>query len=181
MGNVRPALTVLAVAVVFLLTIACVNVGNLLLLRAAGRSREFAIRRALGASHGEIVLQLLTESTLLGVAGGVLGLICGEGLRRAVVAAAPAQLPRLDMVRLAGPPVAAGLVVTLFVVCLLGILLRCHSRAASSVIAIACRRSIRRLDARTAAGPSVLGRRAGRARAHHGRRRRPARTDTPAA
>ncbi|HEX5435822.1 MAG TPA: ABC transporter permease [Gemmatimonadaceae bacterium] len=121
-GDVRPVLTVLVAAVILLLVIACVNVGTLLLLRAASRSREIAIRRALGGRYGDIVRQLLIESAALGIAGGALGLACAEGLLRVLLALAPSHLPRTDVIRLSGAPIGIAVGVTLLAVLMFGLL-----------------------------------------------------------
>jgi putative ABC transport system permease protein len=99
---VRPALTVLAGAVGFVLLISCANVSNLMLARGVSRRRELAVRAALGGSRSRIVRQLLTESFVLASAGGLLGLWVAWCLVRLTPLLAPPSLPRLDEVHLNG-------------------------------------------------------------------------------
>jgi putative ABC transport system permease protein len=94
-SDVRSSLFVLLVAVGFVLLIACANVANLLLVRATGRKHEFAIRIALGARRAHIVRQLLTESILLSLTGGILGLILGYVGVRWLLSINPGNIPRI--------------------------------------------------------------------------------------
>jgi predicted permease len=95
-GDVGSVLWVLMGTIGLVLLIACANVANLLLVRAEGRQQELAVRAALGASRGRIAYELLAESVILGLVGGVAGLAVAFGAVRLLIALAPGNLPRLD-------------------------------------------------------------------------------------
>jgi predicted permease len=120
-GNVQPFLLVLLAAVGFLLLIACANVANLLLARATRRSREFAVRAALGAGHARIVRQLLTENLLLAVLGGGLGLLIAFGATRAALKLLPGTLPRAGEVSLNEHVLLFTLALSLFAAIIFGL------------------------------------------------------------
>jgi predicted permease len=122
LGDVRAILVAIAAAVALLLLIACVNVGNLLLMRAALRSREVVVRRALGASYGGVARLFLMEGVLLGTAGGAVGFGLAVGLLRLLPALAPLSFPRIEMIGLVASPAAAATGVTLLAVSLFGVL-----------------------------------------------------------
>src|SRR5689334_19681821 len=100
--NVRPALLLLLAAVAFVLLIACANVSNLLLARAAARQKEMAIRLALGAPRARLLRLLLTESLLLALAGGAFGLALAYLAMRAFISFSPATIPRTNEIHLDG-------------------------------------------------------------------------------
>ncbi|HEX3236414.1 MAG TPA: ABC transporter permease [Gemmatimonadales bacterium] len=109
----RPRLYVLLGAVGFVLLIACANIANLLLARAAARSHETAIRAAVGAGRGHILRQALTECLVLAAAGGVLGAFAAYWGVTALVAIGPADVPRLSQARVDGMALGFALLVTL--------------------------------------------------------------------
>lgn len=120
-GNARPALWALLAATALLLLIGAANVAHLLLAQATGRRREFAVRAALGAGRWQIVRQLLCESGLLALCGGLAGIVLAYWLIDWLVWVAPADIPRIDSVKLNAIVLGFSLLVTLATAVLAGL------------------------------------------------------------
>ncbi|MGH9747500.1 MAG: ABC transporter permease [Candidatus Acidiferrales bacterium] len=120
-GDTRTPLLLLLGAVGVVLLIACANVANLLLARSLGRRKEFTLRSALGAAQGRLIRQLLTESVLLALVGGIVGLILGEAAIRFVKIFGPLNVPRLHELQLDPRVFAFTLAITLLTGILFGL------------------------------------------------------------
>ena len=128
-GNVRPTLVILLAAVSFVLLIVCVNVASLLIARGSARMREFAIRQALGASRGQLVRQVLTESVLVSIAGGAAALTVLLIAQRSLLTLMPADVPRLADVHADWRMVALALALSLMTGVLVGLMPALHASA----------------------------------------------------
>ncbi|MGA2593269.1 MAG: ABC transporter permease [Bryobacteraceae bacterium] len=122
LGSISTALWVLMGAVGFVLLIACVNVANLMLARATGRAKEMALRAALGAARWRLIRQLLTESLLLAVAGGIAGVLLGWWCTSRLAALAPRELPRINEIHMDAAVLWFGLAASLFTGVLFGLM-----------------------------------------------------------
>jgi putative ABC transport system permease protein len=120
-GNIRPALLVLFGATAFVLLIACTNLANLLLVRATVRQAEMSLRLALGASRTRLVRQLLTESALLGLFGGILGLILAFVGTRFLLNHSPSNFPRTNEIAVDGRVLAFTLGLSVFTAVIFGV------------------------------------------------------------
>lgn len=112
LGNLQPAILLVSLIAALLLFITCVNVANLLFVRALSRTSELALRSALGANRGRLVSQLLMESCLLSIAGGFAGIGLASIVIRVFVIAAPGSAPRIDEIHLDGATIIAAVVIT---------------------------------------------------------------------
>ena len=135
-GDVREALLVLQGAVGLVLLIACANVSSLLIARATGRRRELAIRAALGASRGRLVAELLIESTVLGLVGGLLGLLAGTWLVVVLARLLPEGIPRAEGIRLDATVAFVTLTASLATGILFGLLPAWHASKTDAIVAL---------------------------------------------
>jgi len=125
--DVKPALFAIVGGVMLVLLIACVNVTNLLLARGAQRRAEFAMRAALGAGRARLLQQLLTESLLLAMAGGVLGIAVANAGVRVLIALSPPDLPRLGAIQLDGAVFSFAFAITTVVGLVVGLVPALHA------------------------------------------------------
>lgn len=112
LGDVRPALEIIAAAVGLLLLMTCVNVANLMLIRATSRVPELAVRASLGATRFRLVRQLISEGFVIAALGGVAGVLIAGVALRALVALAPPELPRIGAARIDTATLTAAIVIT---------------------------------------------------------------------
>ena len=126
-GKVRPMLLVLLGAVILIVFIVSLNIANLLLARASGRQQEMAVRLALGASHGRMVRQMLTESMLLSLIGGVAGIATAVGTLRFILRFEPSNVPRLNEVRIDWVVLAFALLISILTGLVFGLAPALHS------------------------------------------------------
>jgi putative ABC transport system permease protein len=125
-SGVKRALLAVLGAVILVVIIACVNVTNLLLARSAQRRGEFAVRSALGAARPRLIRQLVTESLLLAIAGGALGMLVAHFGVRGVVALSPSGLPRVNAIRVDETAFAFALGITAFIGLMVGLIPALH-------------------------------------------------------
>jgi predicted permease len=126
-GNVRPMLLVLLGAVILIAFIVSLNIANLLLARASGRQQEMAVRLALGASRGRMVRQMLTESMLLSLIGGVAGIATAVGTLGFILRFMPSNVPRLNEVRIDWVVLAFALLISILTGIVFGLAPALHS------------------------------------------------------
>jgi putative ABC transport system permease protein len=129
-GNVRPMLVVLMVAVILIVLVVSLNIGSLLLARASGRQQEMAVRAAMGASGSRMIRQMLTESLLLAFIGGIAGLTTAVITLKAVLRFVPANLPRLGEVNIDWRVLGFALLISLATGLLFGLAPAIHSSKA---------------------------------------------------
>jgi predicted permease len=120
--DVKPMLLILMGAVGFVLLIACINIANLLLVRTNARTQEFAVRSALGAGQTRLLRQLLTESLMLSLAGGMLGLLLAAWGTQVLLHLLPQQLPRMSEIHMNGPVLGFTLIISLAAGTLFGLM-----------------------------------------------------------
>ncbi len=135
-GQVRPMLLVLLGAVILIVFIVSLNIANLLMARASGRQQEMAVRLALGASRGRMVRQLLTESMLLSLIGGVAGIATAFGTLHFILRFVPSNVPRLNEVRIDWVVLAFALLISILTGLVFGLAPALHSARVALASAI---------------------------------------------